>query len=259
MHDGEIADLAAADPARRAHRRHRAHPLHDLAPAGVQRRLIEAYAQRAAARDHLHLPVQSGSDRDLALMKRGYTALEYKDKMRRLREVRPDISLSTDFIVGFPGETERDFEATHGPDRRDRLRPVLSASSTARVPARRPPRCRARCRSRSSSAGCMRCRIASMRRRRHISRAWSARCSACWWRAVAQGCARARRAHREQPRGQFRRAGAGSSGVRRRAGSPRRCRNSLRGGCIESPVRRSAPQPNARAAANTVAKTVERS
>jgi len=56
--------------------------------------------------------VQSGSDRVLALMKRGYTSLEFKDKVRRLRAVRPDISLSSDFIVGFPGETERDFEAT---------------------------------------------------------------------------------------------------------------------------------------------------
>ena len=56
--------------------------------------------------------MQSGSDRILALMKRGYTALEYKQKIRRLREARPDISVSSDFIVGFPGETERDFEAT---------------------------------------------------------------------------------------------------------------------------------------------------
>ena len=62
--------------------------------------------------NHLHLAVQSGSDRILALMKRGYTALEFKDKLRRLRAVRPDISITTDIIVGFPGETERDFEAT---------------------------------------------------------------------------------------------------------------------------------------------------
>ena len=62
--------------------------------------------------NYLHLPVQSGSDRILALMKRGYTSLEYKQKIRRLREVRPDICLSTDIIVGFPGESDRDFEAT---------------------------------------------------------------------------------------------------------------------------------------------------
>jgi tRNA-2-methylthio-N6-dimethylallyladenosine synthase len=61
---------------------------------------------------HLHLPVQSGSDRILAAMKRGYTAIEYKSIIRRLRAARPDISISSDFIVGFPGETEADFEAT---------------------------------------------------------------------------------------------------------------------------------------------------
>ena len=62
--------------------------------------------------NYLHLPVQSGSDRILALMKRGYTSLEYKQKILRLREVRPDICLSTDIIVGFPGESDKDFEAT---------------------------------------------------------------------------------------------------------------------------------------------------
>jgi tRNA-2-methylthio-N6-dimethylallyladenosine synthase len=74
--------------------------------------LIEAYANVPKLANHLHLPVQSGSDRVLALMKRGYTALEFKAKLRKLRAVRPDVSVSTDFIVGFPGETERDFEAT---------------------------------------------------------------------------------------------------------------------------------------------------
>jgi len=74
--------------------------------------LIEAYAQVPKLANHLHLPVQSGSDRVLALMKRGYTALEYKDKLRRLRAVRPDIAISSDIIVGFPGESERDFAAT---------------------------------------------------------------------------------------------------------------------------------------------------
>ncbi|MFB9887034.1 tRNA (N6-isopentenyl adenosine(37)-C2)-methylthiotransferase MiaB [Balneatrix alpica] len=74
--------------------------------------LIEAYAEIPELVSHLHLPVQSGSDRILALMKRGHTALEYKSKIRRLRKVRPDISISSDFIIGFPGETEADFEAT---------------------------------------------------------------------------------------------------------------------------------------------------
>ena len=74
--------------------------------------LIEAYASVPQLANHLHLPVQSGSDRILALMKRGYTALEYKAKLRRLRAVRPGISVGTDLIVGFPGEGEREFEAT---------------------------------------------------------------------------------------------------------------------------------------------------
>ena len=62
--------------------------------------------------DHLHLPVQSGSDRVLARMKRNHTVLEYKSRIRKLRAIRPDISLSSDFIVGFPGETDKDFEDT---------------------------------------------------------------------------------------------------------------------------------------------------
>jgi tRNA-2-methylthio-N6-dimethylallyladenosine synthase len=74
--------------------------------------LVEAYASVPQLANHLHLPVQSGSDRILSLMKRGYTALEFKEKVRNLRRVRPDISVSSDFIVGFPGESERDFNAT---------------------------------------------------------------------------------------------------------------------------------------------------
>lgn len=74
--------------------------------------IIDAYADVPELVDHLHLPVQSGSDRILTMMKRGHTALEYKSKIRRLRKVRPDISMSSDFIIGFPGETDADFEAT---------------------------------------------------------------------------------------------------------------------------------------------------
>ncbi len=81
-------------------------------PREFSQRLIDAYATLPKLVNHVHLPVQSGSDRILAAMKRGYTALEYKSIIRRLRDVRPDISLSTDIIVGFPGETEKDFEAT---------------------------------------------------------------------------------------------------------------------------------------------------
>ena len=74
--------------------------------------LVEAYRDVPELADYLHLPVQSGSDRILAAMKRGYTALEFKQKIRKLRAVRPGISISSDFIVGFPGETEADFEKT---------------------------------------------------------------------------------------------------------------------------------------------------
>ena len=90
---------------------------------------------------HLHLPVQHGSDRILTAMKRGYTALEYKSTIRKLRAVRPGISLSSDFIVGFPGETDDDFAQTDEADRRRRLRLAASASSSARAPARRRRRC----------------------------------------------------------------------------------------------------------------------
>ncbi|MFW5449969.1 MAG: tRNA (N6-isopentenyl adenosine(37)-C2)-methylthiotransferase MiaB [Methylophagaceae bacterium] len=74
--------------------------------------LIEAYAEVPELVNHLHLPVQAGSDRILAMMKRGHTVLEYKDKIRRLRKVRPDISMSSDFIIGFPDEQDADFQAT---------------------------------------------------------------------------------------------------------------------------------------------------
>ncbi len=73
--------------------------------------LIQAYAEVPKLASYLHLPVQHGSDRVLTAMKRGHTVLEYKQKIRKLREARPGISLSSDFIVGFPGETDRDFEA----------------------------------------------------------------------------------------------------------------------------------------------------
>jgi len=112
MADGAVVDLAtlihhvAAVPGIERIRFTTSHPLE------FTDSLIEAYASVPQLANHLHLPVQSGSDRILALMKRGYTVLEFKDKLRRLRAVRPDITISTDLIVGFPGETERDFEAT---------------------------------------------------------------------------------------------------------------------------------------------------
>ena len=81
-------------------------------PREFTQRLIDAHGELPQLAEHVHLPVQSGSDRVLAAMKRGYTALEYRSIVRRLRKARPAISLSSDFIVGFPGETTADFEAT---------------------------------------------------------------------------------------------------------------------------------------------------
>jgi len=112
MHEGSVADfaelllhVAEIDGLERI-RFTTSHP-REFTP-----RLIQAYAEIPKLADHLHLPVQSGSDRVLAAMKRGYTSLEYRSIVRRLRRVRPDIGLSSDFIVGFPGETDADFEAT---------------------------------------------------------------------------------------------------------------------------------------------------
>ena len=112
MHGGGTADLAtlihyvaAIDGIERV-RFTTSHPL-EFGDA-----LIEAYRDVGKLAAYLHLPVQSGSDRILKLMKRGHTAAEYIDKMERLKEARPGISLSSDFIVGFPGETEQDFEQT---------------------------------------------------------------------------------------------------------------------------------------------------
>jgi tRNA-2-methylthio-N6-dimethylallyladenosine synthase len=112
MHDGQIADLAtliyyvaAVDGIDRI-RFTTSHPVE------FTDSLIQAYAEVPQLANYLHLPVQNGSDRILARMKRGHTTIEYKQKIRKLREVRPDISLSSDFIVGFPGETDDDFEKT---------------------------------------------------------------------------------------------------------------------------------------------------
>jgi tRNA-2-methylthio-N6-dimethylallyladenosine synthase len=109
---GEIADLAllleyASDvPGIERLRYTTSHPKE------MTERLIDAYRANGKLVSHLHLPVQSGSDRVLAAMKRGYTALEYKSIVRRLRNARPELSLTSDFIVGFPGETDEDFART---------------------------------------------------------------------------------------------------------------------------------------------------
>lgn len=112
MHDGSIADLAtlityvaAVDGIDRI-RYTTSHP-NEFSDS-----LIQVYAETPELVNHLHLPVQSGSDRILAAMKRNHMALEYKAKIRKLRNIRPNLSLSSDFIVGFPGETEQDFADT---------------------------------------------------------------------------------------------------------------------------------------------------
>ena len=111
-HDGSVADLAelityvaAIDGIGRI-RFTTSHPVE------FSESLIQVYEDVPELVSHLHLPVQSGSDRVLALMKRGHMALEYKSKIRKLRKIRPDLSMSSDFIVGFPGETDRDFQDT---------------------------------------------------------------------------------------------------------------------------------------------------
>lgn len=112
MHNGHTADLAllirfvAEIPGIERIRFSTSHPKE------FSMSLIEAYRDVKALANHLHLPVQSGSDRILSLMGRNYTALEFKEKIHQLRQFRPDITLSSDFIVGYPGETEEDFEAT---------------------------------------------------------------------------------------------------------------------------------------------------
>ena len=112
MDDGEIADFAlmleyvAEVPGIERIRYTTSHPKE------FAQRLIDVYSRLPKLVDHVHLPVQSGSDRVLAAMKRGYTALEYKSIIRRLRAVRPNICVASDFIVGFPGETDADFEDT---------------------------------------------------------------------------------------------------------------------------------------------------
>ena len=112
MHDGEIADLAllieyvaAIDGIDRI-RFTTSHPME------FSDSLIDVYGRVPELVSHLHLPVQSGSDRILALMKRGHTRLEYKSKIKRIRAIRPNLSMSSDFIIGFPGETDKDFEDT---------------------------------------------------------------------------------------------------------------------------------------------------
>ncbi|OAI49109.1 tRNA-2-methylthio-N(6)-dimethylallyladenosine synthase MiaB [Gammaproteobacteria bacterium SCGC AG-212-F23] len=112
MHDGNIADLALLIQYIAAIENVLRVRFTTSHPVAFSNTLIQAYADVPQLANHLHLPVQSGSDKILAEMKRGYTAIEYKSKIRALRKVRPTISISSDFIIGFPGETEKDFEDT---------------------------------------------------------------------------------------------------------------------------------------------------
>ena len=122
--------------------------------------LIDVYNDVPELVSHLHLPVQSGSDRILMAMKRGHTALEYKSKLRRLKKIRPNISFSSDFIIGFPGETDADFEATmkliHDMD----FDTSFSFLSTAHVQAPPQPTCRMKRRMTSRNNACKYCKTA---------------------------------------------------------------------------------------------------
>ena len=112
MHDGATADLAllltyiAAIEGIQRLRYTTSHPIE------FSDSLIEVYGELPQLVDHLHLPVQTGSDRILAAMRRGHVIKDYKQKIAKLRQIRPNISISSDFIIGFPGETEQDFEQT---------------------------------------------------------------------------------------------------------------------------------------------------
>ena len=180
MEDGSVADLAtlihfvAAVPGVERIRFTTSHPLE------FNDSLIEAYASVPKLNNLLHLPVQSGSDRVLAAMKRGHTALEYKQKLRKLRAVRPGISITTDIIVGFPGRDRRGLFGHHEPDRGCGLRSILQLHL-------QPPSRHARCV--LPGRGALRREAAEARDRtatferpipRHFRSAWSAAGSGCW-------------------------------------------------------------------------------
>ncbi len=180
------ADLGLLIRTIAADRRHRPHPLHHLAPAGVLRFAGRGLPRRAELANYLHLPVQAGSDRILAAMKRGYTALEFKQKIRKLRAVRPDISISSDFIVGFPGETDADFEKTM-----KLIEDVGFDQSFSFIYSRRPGTPAADLEDSVSSeekhARLSRLQAAHQRTTRVASaRRWSAACRRCWWKGLSK-------------------------------------------------------------------------
>ena len=216
MHDGRECDLAlliAYAAAIEGIDRIRYTTSH---PAELTGSLIDVYAEVPELVSHLHLPVQSGSDRILALMKRTYTARDYVEKVRRLRAVRPDLSLSSDFIVGFPGRDGRRFRSDHGPHRRGRLRHLVL------VHLQRPPRHPGR---RTSRSGAPRREARAARppsgpdlgaRARRVRGHGGPPVSSARGRAVEEGSGRASRPHREQPGGELLRSARSRRHLRRR-------------------------------------------
>ena len=179
--------------------------------------LIDAYANVPKLANFLHLPVQSGSDRILAAMKRGYTALEFKQKIRKLREVRPDISISSDFIVGFPGRDRRRFREDDETHRRRRLRSELLVHlfETSRHAGRESRRRHEP--TRSSTNASRACRRRSTRTRRRIGEAMVGSVQ----RVLVEGPSkktreRTDRPHREHALRQFPRRCAHDRPIRRR-------------------------------------------
>ncbi len=141
--------------------------------------LVDAYRDVPQLANFLHLPVQAGSDRSLSVMKRGYTALEFKSRIRKLRAVRPDISISSDFIVGFPGETDADFEKTM-----KLIEEVGFDQSFSFIYSRRPGTPAADLSDDTPEsvkhARLRGCRRISTRMRRRSRRRWWGRCSRSW-------------------------------------------------------------------------------
>jgi tRNA-2-methylthio-N6-dimethylallyladenosine synthase len=184
-------------------------------PKEFTQRLIDTYAKVPKLVNHLHLPVQHGSDRILMAMKRGYTVLEYKSVIRKLRAIRPDLSLSTDMIVGFPGETEEDFDKLMTLIDEMKLRHQLlvhlqpAPRHAGREPADDTPHEVKLKRLQALQATSKKTCSASASR-------WSARSSAFWSSARRAKTRTNCGPHRKQPRGEF----PGASGVARAADRP---------------------------------------
>ena len=139
-------------------------------PRDMDDELIAAHRDVPTLMPFLHLPVQSGSDRILAAMNRRHTADDYLRMVDRLRAARPDLALSSDFIVGHPGETDGRFRRDAGAGARGRASPRRTASSIRRGPARRPPPRPTRCRRRRRTAGCRSCRRCCAQQQARVQR-----------------------------------------------------------------------------------------